>query len=270
MKVVLSFFQQMSQKLSLPEDIERPPMLFKALTSFVVFLPIWYSPWLSVKVAVISAFALYVYPVHHRYMHLIIPFIMKRLDIAMKEVRLQLLEEVTGDVLDVGCATGLYLKYYANNTKVTSVLALEPDTLMHEELSKTMSKSCPNIGAKITARKVDKEFAKQYESKFDSVILGNVLCEVDDLSQTLICLKKILKPKGKIFFCEHVLDQDQEFVSILQRLLNGWWRRVSGGCNCNRPTLTIMKTMFHVNHKSYYIGTPLVSRMEVGIAVKPG
>ena len=58
------------------------------------------------------------------------------------------------------------------------------------------------------------------------------VCHVDD---TLVQLEKLLKPNtGRIYFSEHVLDDDQTWRRILQRAVAPWWVTFSNGCNCDR------------------------------------
>jgi hypothetical protein len=61
----------------------------------------------------------------------------------------------------------------------------------------------------------------------------------------------------------------------MQRLVNPWWVLISGGCNCNRDTLTVIKTAcpdWTVHHHTFWLPTPMwnISRFEMGIAVKQG
>jgi hypothetical protein len=44
---------------------------------------------------------------------------------------------------------------------------------------------------------------------------------------------RVLRPEGKLLFCEHGLAPD-EGVRKWQNRINPGWRRVAGGCNVNR------------------------------------
>ncbi len=47
-------------------------------------------------------------------------------------------------------------------------------------------------------------------------------------------IKRVLKPSGKLIFCEHGKAPD-ESVQRWQNRLNPVWTKLSGGCNLNRP-----------------------------------
>ena len=66
--------------------------------------------------------------------------------------------------------------------------------------------------------------------QFDRIILGNVLCEVDDPVSFLKTVDTLLKPGGRVYFSEHVLDSG--WRRTLQELVSPWWALVSDGCHC--------------------------------------
>ena len=67
--------------------------------------------------------------------------------------------------------------------------------------------------------------------QFDRIILGNVLCEVDDPVSFLRTVDSLLKPGGRVYFSEHVLE-DSGWRRTLQHLVAPWWALVSDGCHC--------------------------------------
>jgi hypothetical protein len=46
-------------------------------------------------------------------------------------------------------------------------------------------------------------------------------------------MRRVLKPGGRLLYCEHGIAPDAD-VRRWQDRLNGTWRRFSGGCNINR------------------------------------
>jgi SAM-dependent methyltransferase len=79
--------------------------------------------------------------------------------------------------------------------------------------------------------------------KFDWVILDNVLCEVENQQSTLESINRLLTEGGHVYFSKHLAAHPSTFVQKLQDLINPWWRRVSGVCNCNRVSLVALEGM---------------------------
>jgi SAM-dependent methyltransferase len=270
-----------NEEYTFPLDVKRkPPSVWlwpKRLAIFAVLMEGTRRFGLKVPIGIATSIAtlmtgIYIFPFHLNYIPKILPALMLAVDKEFKQVRLEMFKNIKGNILDVGCATGHYFKYYANNPNVASIIAMEPDTRMHPDLSKTADKYPDKIT--ITSSVMDEEFAKDHFEEFDGIILGNVLCEIDNYRIVLDCISQMLKPGGKIYFQEHVLETDPKYwqVKLLQTSLNFWWRRVVG-CQCNKESVAVMKEMFKLwDFKSftyYSAATVLVSRMDVGIACKP-
>jgi ubiquinone/menaquinone biosynthesis C-methylase UbiE len=47
-------------------------------------------------------------------------------------------------------------------------------------------------------------------------------------------MRRVLKPGGKLLFCEHGEAPD-ESVRKWQNRINPLWKKIAGGCNLNRP-----------------------------------
>ena len=62
--------------------------------------------------------------------------------------RLTLLKDITGQVLEIGCGTGINLDYYSN--EVTDLILLEPDVNMRAKLQKKLAvKQSANINVEV-------------------------------------------------------------------------------------------------------------------------
>ena len=68
------------------------------------------------------------------------------------------------------------------------------------------------------------------ESKFDFIILGNVLCEVPCVRETLAQIDVLLKPGGKVYFSEHVASPVGTWQRRYQDFTNPCWRLFMAGC----------------------------------------
>jgi ubiquinone/menaquinone biosynthesis C-methylase UbiE len=168
-----------------------------------------------------------------------------------------------GDVLEIGFGSGLNLPFY-DKGKVRKVYGLEPSAGMRR-------KAQPNVDAS----GIDVEFIDlpgeeiPLESKsVDSVLVTFTLCSIDDAVTALEGMRRVLKPGGKLLFCEHGAAPDAG-VRRWQDRLNPGWKRFSGGCNMNRdiPAL-IERSGFRIttDERMYIPGLRILSYNYWGIA----
>ena len=168
-----------------------------------------------------------------------------------------------GDVLEIGFGSGLNLPYY-DPGKVRRIFALEPSQGMRR-------KAKPNVDAS----ELDVEFIDlpgeniPLESKsVDTVLVTFTLCSIDDVVPALAGMRRVLKPGGRLLFCEHGAAPDAS-VRRWQDRLNPGWKLVSGGCNMNRdiPGL-IGRSGFRIttDEQMYIPGLRILSYNYWGIA----
>jgi SAM-dependent methyltransferase len=192
--------------------------------------------------------------------HIIIaPFLSKIcacLDTKLSIERTTLLKNIHGNVLDLGCGSGQYFQYYTNKN-CSRIVALEPIRSLHSKiqqqaekyLSSNQQQQCLFELYDMTLEEYLQQQQQQQESmiKFDWIILGNVLCEVDNVQRTLQSVDRALKVGGMVYFSEHVACSAHHHQTIwrrrLQFLFNPIWKTLSGGCNINRDSLVWIQSM---------------------------
>ena len=59
------------------------------------------------------------------------------------------------------------------------------------------------------------------------------LCTIPDAVAALVQIKRVLRPGGRLLFCEHGAAPDAA-VRRWQDRLDGLWSRFAGGCHLNR------------------------------------
>jgi len=74
----------------------------------------------------------------------------------------------------------------------------------------------------------------------DSVVITYTLCTIPDVFESISDIRRVLKPSGKLLFCEHGAAPDKR-VRRWQNIINPVWKRVGGGCNLNRRIPELIK-----------------------------
>ncbi len=134
-----------------------------------------------------------------------------------------------GRVLEVGMGTGLNLPYY-DAEKIEFVWGLEPSEGMRKKAQTSLKR------APFEVRWLDlpSEEIPLDDASIDTVVLTYTLCTISDWYKALQQMRRVLKPEGKLIFCEHGEAPD-ESVRKWQERINPLWRKIAGGCNLNRP-----------------------------------
>lgn len=140
-----------------------------------------------------------------------------------------------GDVLEIGFGSGLNLAHY-DDEKVRKVFGLEP-----AEGMRALAK------ARIEASNLDVELIDLPgeeipldDNSVDSVLVTYTLCTIPDAVAALRGMRRVLKPRGHLFFCEHGKAPDVS-VQQWQQRINPVWRRFAGGCNMDRDIPTLLQ-----------------------------
>lgn len=139
-----------------------------------------------------------------------------------------LVPEARGRVLEVGMGSGLNLPHY-DPRRVELVWGLEPSAGMRRKARRGVA------DAPFEVRWLDlpgEEIPLETDSA-DSVVLTYTLCTIPDWHRALEQIRRVLKPGGRLLFCEHGMAPD-EAVRQWQDRADPWWGRMAGGCHLNR------------------------------------
>jgi ubiquinone/menaquinone biosynthesis C-methylase UbiE len=134
-----------------------------------------------------------------------------------------------GRVLEVGMGSALNIPFY-DPDKVDFVWGLEPSRAMRKKARKNLGR------APFEVRLLDLpgEEIPLDDNSVDTVLLTYTLCTIPDWRNALQQMRRVLKPGGKLIFCEHGLAPDER-VRKWQDRVNPLWKKVAGGCHLNRP-----------------------------------
>jgi ubiquinone/menaquinone biosynthesis C-methylase UbiE len=140
-----------------------------------------------------------------------------------------------GDVLEIGFGSGLNLPFF-DLQKVNKIWGLEPSAGMRR-------KARPMVDAS----KVDVEFIDLPGEEIpleadsvDTVLVTYTLCSIPDANAALEGMRRVLKPGGRLLYCEHGIAPDEN-VRRWQSRLNPSWSKFTGGCNMNRDIVGLIQ-----------------------------
>jgi ubiquinone/menaquinone biosynthesis C-methylase UbiE len=142
--------------------------------------------------------------------------------------RKKVIPDATGKVLEIGIGPGSNLKHY-NNTKVTSILGIDPSKELNQIAKKRAVKYNLNIEFLIesaSSLSVD-------NNSIDTVVSTYALCSIPEPERTLQEIKRVLKSDGIFIFSEHGLSPDKS-VSFVQNTTDLFYPKIAGGCHTNR------------------------------------
>ena len=140
-----------------------------------------------------------------------------------------------GTVLEIGIGTGFNLPYY-DASKVTKVIGLDPS----ERSWKLAGERAKDVGFPVEFIGLPGEQIPLADSSVDTVLVTYSLCTIPDPMQALVGMRRVLKPGGKLVFCEHGAAPDAD-VAKTQARVNPVWKVLFGGCNLNRKIDTIIE-----------------------------
>ena len=133
-----------------------------------------------------------------------------------------------GDVLEVGIGSGLNLPFY-NKSKISKLWGLDPS----EELNKMAGEVAKEEKIEVDFIISGAEEIPLPDNKVDTVILTYTMCTIPDVDLANEEIKRVLKPEGKLIFCEHGIAPDENIYKW-QKRINPIWKRIAGGCNLHR------------------------------------
>jgi ubiquinone/menaquinone biosynthesis C-methylase UbiE len=140
-----------------------------------------------------------------------------------------------GNVLEIGIGSGLNLPFYSSSN-VSNLVAIDPSVeIWNENKINTDELSFGFEFVKAIAEDIPSE-----NNCFDTVLMTYTLCSIPDTDKAFEEIRRVLKPNGKLIFCEHGKAPDKT-IQKWQNLINPLWKRFGGGCSLNRDIPTIIK-----------------------------
>ena len=141
-----------------------------------------------------------------------------------------------GTVLDVGIGSGLNIPYY-NKSKIKCLYGLDPSIELLN-LAKSLAKKNE---LEIEFLECGAEAIPLPNDSIDTVVITYTLCTIPDTQLSNQEIMRVLKPNGKLLFCEHGLAPDIN-IAKWQKRINPIWSKIAGGCNLNRDIPNLIRS----------------------------
>lgn len=170
--------------------------------------------------------------------------------------RAKIVPLASGRVLELGIGMGLNLAHY-DADKVETVVGVDPAPELRA-LAEAAPRD-PRLAVSVTEGAA--EALPLEAGEFDTIVCTFTLCSVHAPQAALSEARRVLKPGGRLLFCEHGLAPDPG-VARWQRRVEPLWKRLAGGCHLTRPiSSAIAQAGFALERvESMYLpGTPRIA-----------
>ncbi|MBF0659702.1 class I SAM-dependent methyltransferase [Psychrobacter sp. NG25] len=151
------------------------------------------------------------------------------------KARSKIVPQALGEVLEVGIGSGLNLQYY-DAKRVTSIIGIDPAAQMQTLARKRAS----DISIPVEVIAVDVQGIHADTDRFDTIVMTFTLCSINDPVSALQEMARVLKPDGRLLFCEHGLAPDLS-VERWQHRLTPFWKPMAGGCHLDRDIPALIR-----------------------------
>jgi ubiquinone/menaquinone biosynthesis C-methylase UbiE len=142
--------------------------------------------------------------------------------------RKKVVPRAEGRVLEIGFGAGHNLPYY-DASKVSHIWALEPSKEMRERAAERLqANTIPLEFLDLPGEKIPLE-----DNTADTILVTYTLCTIPDVMTALAGMRRVLKPTGRMIFCEHGEAPDAN-VQKWQRRITPVWKTIGGGCHVGR------------------------------------
>ncbi len=147
-----------------------------------------------------------------------------------------------GRVLEIGAGGGLNLGFY-DRDRIDTLLGLD----ISPELLDSARRRASSAGITFDPLLMDAETIPLDDNEVDCVLVTYSLCSIADVNKALQEMRRVLKPGGRLIFCEHGAAPDARVLK-LQRGLTPVWKRLAGNCHLDRdPAGAIARAGFRID-----------------------
>lgn len=148
-------------------------------------------------------------------------------------LRPQVLDGLSGEVLELGFGAGLNLPHYPAG--VTRVRAVDPDLTGRDLAAERIAASSVQVDfVGLDGARLDVPAAS-----VDHVAATWTLCTIPGVESALREVVRVLKPGGTFSFIDHARHPEPA-VAAWQDRVNPLWKPLAGGCHLNRDIAALV------------------------------
>ena len=152
----------------------------------------------------------------------------------VQQQRRRVVPQARGRVLELGIGSGLNLAHY-DPAVVSEVIGVDPATQSRGRIEKRIAASRLQVQlVPVSAEKIPLP-----DASFDTVVMTYTLCSIDDPLAALAEVRRLLRPSGRLLFCEHG-RAPEDAVRRWQERISPWWQRLAGGCHLDRDVPALL------------------------------
>jgi ubiquinone/menaquinone biosynthesis C-methylase UbiE len=152
---------------------------------------------------------------------------------AMKQRR-KLIPLAAGRVLEIGIGSGLNVPWY-DPARVEHLWGLDPSREMWAIAQRNAQEH--HLDAEFI--EAGAESIPLEDRSADTVVITYTLCTIPQVGPALAEIRRVLKPHGRLLFCEHGEAPDAG-VRKWQERMGPAWKMLGGGCHLNRPVPALL------------------------------
>ena len=174
--------------------------------------------------------------------------------------RQKVVPQAQGRILEIGLGAGHNLPHY-DHRQVDGVVGIDPC----EESWRLAKPRVRAVPFDVEFKAGSAEDIPAEDESFDTVLLTFALCTIPDPAAAIKEARRVLRPSGKLVFCEHGEAPDAN-VAKWQNRVNPIWKVLFGCCNLNPNIVDIIDSnWFRLDNvdQMYLPGTPRVAGFNV-------
>ncbi len=141
-----------------------------------------------------------------------------------------LVEDLRGDVVEIGCGTGAMFASYRGDARITGI---EPGA----DFAARARDAAASRERTIVVRDGRAEALPLADGAMDAAVVALVLCSVNDVDAACREIARVVRPGGAVRLIEHVRSP-RPIAGALMSLVDPLWRAANGlGCRMDRDPL---------------------------------
>jgi SAM-dependent methyltransferase len=156
-------------------------------------------------------------------------------DAGFRERRRELVSDLRGDVLEIGCGTGLMFEHYGPEAHVR---AIEIDDTFRERARERAK------GRDVEVISADAQALPFPDESFDAVVSSLVFCSIVDAEHALREARRVLRPGGELRMIEHVVSERPVPRALMHAADPLWLHLNQQGCHMDRDTTATVRAVF--------------------------